>query len=217
MVFRCTRSIQETNPGADIVVVDSDSKHRNYLGALRAMGIIAEEPNKPMYTTGTIWHIYNKYPRDYYFFVHDSTEILRDFTPLKQTDLWSVRWWRSALCTGSTHYAYGFDNEKQFLWARKQIREKTDYSWEEGTRFPGLFGPMLLCRRSILDRLVERGFDQILPRNKEEAMAMERLWGYALHQEGYHIPRYSLQGNQMELEHSPGTDKWIRKTFLERT
>jgi hypothetical protein len=60
--------------------------------------------------------------------------------------------------------------------------------------FSALFGPMLLCKREILDKLYKNGFSKVLPTNKDESMAMERVWGSVLYTEGYKINLHTIMG-----------------------
>ena len=82
-------------------------------------------------------------------------------------------------------------------WANRELEKHTDYKIEDD--FDALFGPMLLCKREVLDTLYSNGFHKVLPKNKDHSMAMERIWGSVLKTEGYEIAgKNSIMGNFFE-------------------
>ena len=45
----------------------------------------------------------------------------------------------------------------------------------------------MICKKTVLDKLKSKKLDLILPTNKNESQAMERVFGMALHHEGYDV------------------------------
>ena len=72
----------------------------------------------------------------------------------------------------------------------------------------GVFGPMLFCKRTVLDKLVDLNFDKVLPETKAEEGGMERLWGSALSFLGYDISTSSIQGTHDRNKLGPKIEKY---------
>ena len=118
---------------------------------------------------------------------------------LMETDVTALRYFRSWNGLGWTPQEHpsgdnGFVFSETLNWANSQLLSKTTYRPEMGMRFAALFGPMIMCKRSVLDKLKAAGFDKVRPTTKRQSEAMERVWGMVLNLEGYDLSQLSLQG-----------------------
>lgn len=220
VVLPCVQSIREHHPDSPIHVVDSASEDKSYYGAVKQFGAKVEDIGNQSLTTGNIWHTYENYPDyDFYYFLHDSMLIKDGILDLMETDVTALRYFRSWNGLGWTPQEHpsgdnGFVYPETFNWANSQLLSKTTYRPEMGMRFAALFGPMIMCKRSVLDKLKAAGFDKVRPTTKRQSEAMERVWGLVLNLEGYDLSQLSLQG----YCYDPGykEDYRLEKIFLGR-
>jgi hypothetical protein len=200
VVLRCIESIRKHHPESPIHVVDSDSEDKSYYEQVKHLGAEVQDIGNHSLTTGNIWHTYENYPDyDFYYFLHDSMLIKDGLLDLMDAEVTALRYFRSWNGIGWSPTEHpsgdnGFVYSETFNWANSQLLAKTKYTPEPGQRFAALFGPMLMCHRSVLDRLKANGFDKIRPTTKRQSEAMERLWGMVLNLEGYDLSQLSLQG-----------------------
>ena len=220
VVLSCIESIQEHHPGSIIHVVDSDSEDKSYYEQVTAIGAVVQDIKNKSLTTGNIWHTYEEHPDyDYYYFLHDSMLIKENLLDLTEQDVTALRYFRSWNGIGWTPAEVptgdnGFVYPETFNWANSQLLTKTTYRPTSGQRFAALFGPILMCKRSVLDKLKQAGFDKIRPTTKRQSEAMERVWGMVLGMEGYDLSKLSIQG----YCYDPGYQEAHRleKIFLRR-
>ena len=92
---------------------------------------------------------------------------------------------------------------------RRYIQEK---SGEGGYGYDPVFGISFLVKRSTLDRLKELGLHQILPQNKMECGASERLWGLYLKRLGIEVTEHMLLLDNSTFDNNP----WFKKHYLGR-
>ena len=220
VVLSCVESIREHHPDSIIHVVDSDSEDKSYYEQVTALGAVIQDIKNGSLTTGNIWHTYEEYPDyDYYYFLHDSMLIKESLLDLTEQDVTALRYFRSWNGIGWTPAEVpsgdnGFVYPETFNWANSQLLTKTTYRPTSGQRFAALFGPILMCKRSVLDKLKQAGFDKIRPTTKRQSEAMERVWGMVLGMEGYDLSKLSIQG----YCYDPGYQETHRleKIFLRR-
>jgi hypothetical protein len=200
VVLSCVESIRKHHPDSPIHVVDSGSEDKSYYEQVEALGATVQDINNGSLTTGNIWYTYEKYPDyDYYYFLHDSMLIKDGLLDLLDRDVVALRYFRSWNGIGWTPAevpsgANGFACEETYNWANTQLLLKTTYRPESSHRFAALFGPILMCKRSVLDKLKAAGFDKVRPTTKPQSEAMERVWGMVLNMEGYDLSELSVQG-----------------------
>jgi hypothetical protein len=200
VVLRCVESIRKHHPKSPIHVVDSDSEDKSYYEHVKQLGAEVQDIGNHSLTTGNIWHTYENYPDyDFYYFLHDSMLIKDGILDLMDADVTALRYFRSWNGIGWNPAEHpsgdnGFVYSETFNWANSQLLSKTTYRPDMGMRFAALFGPMIMCKRSVLDKLKTAGFDKIRPLTKRQSEAMERLWGMVLNLEGYDLSQLSLQG-----------------------
>jgi hypothetical protein len=200
VVLSCVESIRKHHPNSPIHVVDSGSEDKSYYEQVEAQGASVQDINNNSLTTGNIWYTYEKYPDyDYYYFLHDSMLIKDGLLDLLDQDVVALRYFRSWNGIGWTPAEVptgenGFVYEETYNWANTQLLSKTTYHPELSHKFAALFGPMLMCKRTVLDKLKAAGFDKVRPTTKRQSEAMERVWGMVLNMEGYDLSELSIQG-----------------------
>ena len=176
-IYNCIDSIRKYH-NDKIVVVDSDSDDKSYLDVIkdRYSNVDVLDIKNNNFMTGTIWETYKKYKVNYYYFLHDSTEILGslldyekyDIVPILKSSDWEWPEW---------------NGKRTSKWARNEIK-KTPFEFKEDG-FDVVIGPMFIIKNEILYKLQKLNFDKILPTNKSEMEMMERLWGLAFDSLGF--------------------------------
>jgi hypothetical protein len=164
-------------PDERILVVDSDSPDKTYFATVEAMGAMVAPIANRHYETGALWHAYRAYPEESFFYLmHDSTEVLKDMTHLKNVP---VSGFQGLEAWGNTE---GFHVQ----WANDALA--TTKIPMSHVAFSMLMGCIHFVQHALLDRLVELGFHAVLPINKWQSQSMERLWGLAY----AHIGHYPI-------------------------
>lgn len=208
-ITNCVKSIRESGNTDKIVVVDSNSLDKSYFGRIEKYDIIFEDIGNRYYGDGATWHCYHKYPdEEFIFSIHDSMVINENLSFLKQKEF-------TAFCYFDIQYfgpagPAGNGSLDYCIYKLNSLGFNPDY--EEMYKFPGLFGSIFFSHRSILDTIHEMGFSRILPTNKFEACASERLWGYFLYKIGIDLTQNSLMGDTI----NSGKSNAMRKTIVGR-
>ena len=232
-IFKCANSIIKYYKNPKIVVVDSDSPDKSYFKILQKKNICILDIKNRNYDTGAYWKAYKKFSNfKFYYFLQDSLIFKRNLSKFEIYDFTSIRYFISSGVVGGfklrktkniiisklvdlfktenkIHDLFGFDNSEQLKWAMNKLKY-TDYFFPK--TWISLFGPVFFCKPFILDKLIAKKFDLILPENKLQQMAMERLFGIALQQEGVDITN-SIQGDHFIANLA---NDYIEKKFYRR-
>lgn len=237
VIIDCIKSIKKFHPESDIVVVDSGSKDKSYFTFLKEKNVLLEDVNNKKYDTGAYWYAYEKYKKDYdyFYFLHDSIKLNNKLPTKKDGNFFSIRYFYSHnglhelfTVTNKKNFIlntffskirnqnikpsmYGFDTVEQREWVVKKL-EILNLNLPKF--FVGLFGPMMIIDKSIMEELSQSGMNEILPSNKEEQKAMERIFGIKLSSLGLNIIDSSLQGDHMNANDL--NEKYITKIILNR-
>lgn len=190
-IYSLVDDIRKYHKDEEILIVDSDSDDKSYF-ELKDMynNVIIDDVKNKNYHIGGYWYAYNNYVRDFYYFLHDSVKIKDNLDYLKEKDL-----------TVLGHFK--FDSRGNF--GQKEILENTTYELVETGI--AIYGPIFFCKRNVMDKLFNKGFNKILPtynsyppiQNGElPAYALEGAIGLAFNQEGYDIEENSLLGDVIE-------------------
>jgi glycosyltransferase involved in cell wall biosynthesis len=190
LLFNCLRSIREYNPEHEIFIVDSDSDDKSYFEeAAKQYGATIENIKNKNFTTGAVWHMYNNHKRDYYYFLHDSTEVLGNFDHLTKNKVVPIllsnigfKW--PVWPVKRKHDSKWNNANRSYKWAEEKVIEHTPFNFRT-SGFRCIGGPKFLCDIEVLDKLHQSGFNKILPSTKQESEMMERLWGFAFDELGY--------------------------------
>jgi hypothetical protein len=200
-LFQLLETICYFHPEEKIVVVDSDSEDKSYIERIDS-NVIVEDISNKNYLEGALWYCFEKYQEENFFYlIHDSM-ILNDRIELKSPDI-----------SYFTNFDFAYNNQygsqimKNFVIS--EIETKTSYNYHEPP--VAVFGSCIFVSRNFLERIKTKGFDKILPQNKMEMEAMERLWAIIIHQEGYDLEEIVLcKPNEFSNE------KYIKKFWLGR-
>jgi hypothetical protein len=178
-IYEAVDRIKSFMPKAKIVVNDSNSDDISYHEKLDAYFFFGNYG----YETGNIWRTFEEFPNeDYYFFLHDSIWLKDDISKFADKHLTSLAWFPGP---------FWFEQDEQ-EWCAKKLESLQWHSDLVGydpfhftLDFNGIFGSAFGCSRYVLAMLYTKHVDEIIPRNKMESRAMERLWGMILTQQGY--------------------------------
>ena len=218
-VYDSVRAINEHYPDdSEIIVVDSDSEDKQYMKFLREEDVIVEDIKNYHYITGAIWHAYKTFKRERYYFLHDSMILKGRLDEFVEPSVVSIRYFNSGNRLRNWipndprgALGFGFDDEYSRHWSISQLEDHTSYELPD--LFTGLFGSALICNRDVLEKLDASGFSKILPTQKIEDQSMERLWGVALHNEGYDIKTNTVCGNHND---NPSSELIEKKFYVRR-
>lgn len=221
VIFDAVRSIRQYHPDSKIVVVDSGSQDKSYFEELEEFDVIIEDIDNKHYDAGAYWYCYKKYIEiEYFYFLHDSINLKSNLFDLMERDFTSIRYFNSIRKVGGFYLInkrsdllkkyflsrlhlvqlerelIGFDSQEQMEWVEAKLKQ-TRYFFP--TVWTSIFGPMMAVHRKVLETMQQKGLDTVLPENKSEQMAMERIFGIALMQEGYDVSD-SLQGEHTAVD-----------------
>lgn len=180
IIFNCLESIRKYHPDDEILIIDSNSDDKSYFEqAKKTFGAKVVDAGNNNYTTGAIWHVFENYKRDFYYFFHDSVELLENISHLEQKDISPLMY----------HYHWEWPmnketKERNSNWAKGQIEGKTNLNFSENNFFI-LQGAIFCCKYEVLEKVKDTGFNNILPNNKYQEEVTERLWGFVLGELGY--------------------------------
>lgn len=183
LVQRLVKSIKEFQPNDDIFIMDSCSPYRGYLEDLRIQeGVFTAEGNVH-YVEGALWAGFHLYPDyDYYFILHDSAFLTASIDEFVGPDLVCASWFQGPHWCGGTRAAWS-----------AEIMEQTDYEFQEGVP-QGVYGGQFLVSKKMLNKIKSKKMDLVLPTNKSELEAMERIWGMVFIQEGFPPNQFTING-----------------------
>lgn len=232
-IFKCVDSILKLYKNPKIVVVDSDSLDKTYFKKLIKKKVTVLNVKNKNYDTGAYWIGFKNFP-DYkfYYFLHDSIFLKKNLSFYEKFNLTSLRYFMSINMVGrfkikkargkfyknfsnifnknkTLYYYNGFDDAYQSKWCLNQIK-KTNYFIPK--TWISVFGPIFFCKQSVLNSLIKKRFNKILPKNKLQAQGMERLFGIAFQQEGLDITN-SIQGDVNDIKFHK---KYVEKNFFNR-
>lgn len=212
-VVNCVRSLREHHPNEEILVVDGSSEDKSYFKKLEPYNVIIADINNTKWITGALHYAYKTYERDYYSLIHDSLEVRINLDYCKAFDLSVISHFNI------TQFGFPiFGDTSLEVWATEQLKTHTKF---DGSIFAkhnaGIFGSMILCKRSVLEKLYATGFSNITIINKYHEMAMERILGCLLSELGYNTRENSVMGDFASFwwkDYSPTAKAW--KYFLNR-
>jgi glycosyltransferase involved in cell wall biosynthesis len=147
--------IKSIPPMEEILIVDTGSKDINYL---RKYPYLTDFTKKPGFAIGAYILAYEKYPRDEYFFIHDSMTIKGSLDDFRKNDV--TGWLRFPFSHGADEYRPYIDAETKDSVSLPQ--------W-------GIFGPIFYAKRKALDKLRQNKNFCDYPETKQHLCAMERV------------------------------------------
>jgi len=191
-IITLVSQIRQYHPDEKIVVVDSASDDKSYFAELKKNNAIIEDVSNKHWMVGAYWHGFKKYPNEeFYTCLHDSTYVKTNIDYLKEQDLFMLATFNRAIGPSFTAWNHR---------VRDEMTIEDQYIRSTGR---GCYGPMFGCKRHVLQSLLDKGADKLMPSTKAETGIMEGTFGLFFEALGYDLDQCSLYGDILELE-SPG-------------
>lgn len=192
VVVDCVESIRRHHPDDLIVVVDSCSYDRAYLVELvDRFGCDVVVGNRN-YATNAYRLAWERYPDEAaYACIHDSFLVHDNLDDLAGADLTTVRHFEFP-AVGWGWDAAGVPLE---IWGEAQLAR---IGIGVPPEFTGVMGPMWFASNQTMRALDNAGFFTVLPADKYQLCAMERMAGIVFEDLGLD-PRNSLQGEMRDF------------------
>lgn len=170
--YKCIKSIKKFLSNDDkILIVDSDSKFKIHLKLNQKNIIIADIKNKN-YEAGAILYAYKNFQFKRLLFMHDSCELLEDIKNLNDK-IYIYK------------YVINWDGcEEKHIKSTVNLLKNTKWS-KIPNNFITIIGSIMFLHRNILDIFYKNGIENILPKNKIESCAFERIFGIILSIENF--------------------------------
>lgn len=192
IIFECVSRIKQHQPEERILIVDSASEDKGYFDRLE--GVEIADIDNVNYGTNAFKYAVDNYPEEQFFYcIYDSLLLHNSLEHLKMSPLTVVR----HFCSPPTGIGWDADGTSLSVWANRQMYIHMGFTLPES--YVGVMGPMFMCNRHVMEDLDQIGFFSILPTNKYELCAMERILGCALTRLGYKIEENSLQGEMFDF------------------
>lgn len=207
VVIESVRRLREHHPEVDVIVVDSDSEDRSYFAEVEALGATVADAKNRHYSIGAFRlaaGMVGYYDR--FWFLFDSLYINRPLE-LDDSPLTTVRYFQHPPTPWGADQ-YGAD---LFFWGAAALGR---IGIDCPPIYAGVFGPMWFCSDQVVEALTRIGFWGLLPDDKWQACAMERVIGIVLERLGYDV-RHSLQG--LHTGHwDPYDETFVTKLDMDR-
>lgn len=206
-VIDCVTRLREHHPEVDVMVVDSDSEDRSYFAEVEKLGAQVLDAHNRNYGVGGFRRgvdVADDYDR--YWFLFDSLLVNR---PLELNDqpLTTVRYFEHP----PTPWGADRMGADLYLWGAAALSR---IGINCPAVYAGVFGPMWFCDAQVVDDLRRAGFWSLLPDDKWQACAMERVAGIVLERLGYDV-RNSLQGRHVG-HYDPYDETFVTKLDMAR-
>ena len=183
-IINLVDSIRKFHTQDKILICDSNSSDKNYINILKNKyeNIFFEYDNKH-YVDSAIWKAYESFKdEDIFYVLHDSMIVNQSLEEFTNKEFTSYMYFNTC-----------WHNEAQKNYAKLSLESKTSLEFKDN--FNGLFGITFITKRSVLDKLYEKGLNKVLPSSKNEMMASERIWGMCLEQIGIDFINNTIKGN----------------------
>ena len=188
-IINLIKSIREFHPEEEIVIVDSDSQDKTYFDVVKKYNVFIEDVQNTNWMIGAYWYAFKKYKRDFYYFLHDSMIIKGNMDYLKNKDLTLLCYFDREVNSSFNQYANRINAETKYVYNPKGF---------------GCYGPIFFCKRKVMEKLLEKHVDKILPLNKQETGCCEGSYGFYFESEGYNLTECALFGNVLENQSPHG-------------
>jgi hypothetical protein len=208
VIFECIDSIMRFHPNEKIVIVDSDSNDKSYFQDIDSSVVIYDVENRHYALEAYNIGYKNNPEEDFYYCIHDSLVLKDNIDFVKSSKLTTIRWWDSP----PVPIGRDANDNDLSVWADSVMRESLGYGIPG--IYKGVFGPMMLCQNQVMKDLSDCGFFNILPNNKHESCATERILGMVLQNLGYDVTN-SLQGVMGDF-YGSYDERYVKKNYLLR-
>lgn len=186
-------AIREHYPDELVYVVDSNSVSQDYVEELESefSNITIDLSGNPYWECGALWKGYEAFPNEpWYMLLHDTAFLVRALPKLNEHEIWIMQYFR-----------HGFDNWPQQNWAVEQIalhapsiEIPSPMTPQTLDQFHGIIGIIMQCSNNFMLKLKALGLPNIKATCKNEACAMERIYGLALRHLGIPPKTVALDG-----------------------
>lgn len=191
IIFECVERIKKFHPYERILIVDSNSEDKSYFSL---NGVTIADIENKNYGTNAFFYAYKNFPDEKFFYcIYDSLLLNHSLEQFKQNPLTVIRHFKSP----PTNIGFDENGLSLSVWANLQMKRKLGF--ELPGEYIGILGPMFFASRHTLSRLEDVGLFDILPANKYQLCAMERIVGHTLEKLGYDIGNNSLQGEMLDF------------------
>lgn len=214
VIYRCIESINKFSPTSTILLVDSDSDDKSYLARCKTYkNVCVSDIKNNGYVEGALWHAYSSFRSEkWYFIIHDSVYLTQCLDEYFNRDFVCAYYFKDyayldVQCWSDSNDMY------RVKWAYEELLHTNYFDFIQGDIY-GVLGSIFLASRNTLDFLKSKNVDSIIPKNKKELEAMERVWGMIFLQMGFSLEENSIDGFLKNGEF-PFYGK-IRKSFLNR-
>lgn len=208
VIFECIESIIRFHPGEKIVIVDSDSDDKSYFKDIDSSVTVYDVQNMHYALEGYNIGYKNNPEEDFYYCIHDSLVLKDNIDFVKQKPLTTIRWW------DSPPVAMGRDSNDEDLTVWANVKMKEHMGYEVPFSYKGVFGPMMLSSNKVMQDLKDSGVFNIVPDDKYQSCATERILGIALGNLGYDVTN-SLQGPMGDF-YGSYDETYVKKNYLLR-
>lgn len=206
-ILDSVQRLRDFHPEVDVLVVDSDSEDRSYFPQVEAMGARVLDAHNHHYSIGGFAAGIAAEPgHDHYWFLFDSLLVNRRLE-LPNPDFTTVRYFEHP----PTPWGADRNGADLYLWGAAALAR---IGIACPTVYRGVFGPMWFCSRDVVVDLAGAGFWDLLPDDKWQACAMERVVGIVLARLGYDVT-CSLQGRH-EGHYDPYDETFVTKLDMAR-
>lgn len=169
---KCVKSISDLMENDDkILIVDSDSKIKDHFNISSEKIIVADIKNKN-YEAGALLYAYKNFDFKRFLLIHDSCELKEN---IKKLD-------------GNIYvYNYVYDwFGCEDIHVESTIKYLYKTKWFKiPEEFITIVGSIFFAKKTILDIIYKNGIENLLPQNKIDSCAFERIFGIILTKEGY--------------------------------
>lgn len=209
IIFECVRRIKKHHPNELIVIVDSDSEDTSYFTELQGKDIYVYDARNQNYGVNAFRLAYEMFPdEDEYYCIYDSLFLNQSLHQFTDNSFTAIRHFN----TPPTGWGWDGDGVSLYEWAKIQIAEKLGR--EIPNEFTGILGPMWICNNQVMRDLSTSGVFNILPEDKYQLCAMERIMGIVLQWLGYD-PQNSIQGEMFGF-FDPYDETYVTKVNMAR-
>jgi len=191
IIFECIDRIQKYHPDEMILVVDSASEEKLYFEALINMGVFVVDAENINYGVNAYSIGFDMFPsEDWYYCIYDSLLLNAPLDKFKDAPFTAMRHFN----TPPTGWGWDGGGISLHEWAQRELEP---IAMCLGKQFPesftGILGPMWMCSNEVMHDLDFSAVFDILPQDKYQLCAMERIMGIVLQWLGYD-PSNSIQG-----------------------
>jgi len=169
---KCVNSILKFIENDDkILIVDSDSSIKDYFNMFSDKIIVADIKNKN-YEAGALLYAYKNFDYKRFLLIHDSCELKENIKELNNNIY-------------VYDYVYNWSGCEN-IHIESSLKYINQTKWSKiPNKFITIIGFIVFIKKTILNIVYNNGIENLLPENKIDSCAFERILGIILTKEGY--------------------------------